>query len=262
MATFRVYKESGNFVTVHKDFIHDSNISWKAKGILLYLLSRPDDWQIYETELEQHSTDGLSGLKSGIKELEEIGYIQRNRKRDKSGRLNGYEYLVYEQPHHIRFSNVGKTVNGKTNNGKTVNGKSHTTNNNRTNNNLTNNNNTNNDGSILSGNPTRIPYKEIINYLNEKTGKKFSHKSKGNQKLIKARFNEDNSKEDFFTVIDNMTAQWKGNPKMDEYLRPKTLFSGNFDNYKNQTAKINNESNQYIDAFQRASQSSIENLPF
>ncbi len=115
---------------------------------------------------------------------------------------------------------------------------------------------------ILSGNPTRIPYKEIIDYLNEKTGKKFSHKSKANQKLIQARFNEDNSKEDFFTVIDNMTAQWKGNPKMDEYLRPKTLFSGNFDNYKNQTAKINNESNQYIDAFQRASQSSIENLPF
>ncbi|MDF3343245.1 conserved phage C-terminal domain-containing protein [Staphylococcus aureus] len=115
---------------------------------------------------------------------------------------------------------------------------------------------------IVSGNPTRIPYKEIIDYLNEKTGKKFSHKSKGNQKLIQARFNEDNSKEDFFTVIDNMTAQWKGNPKMDEYLRPKTLFSGNFDNYKNQTAKINNESNQYIDAFQRASQSSIENLPF
>lgn len=115
---------------------------------------------------------------------------------------------------------------------------------------------------ILSGNPTRIPYKEIIDYLNEKTGKKFSHKSKANQKLIQARFNEDNSKEDFFTVIDNMTAQWKGNPKMDEYLRPKTLFSGNFDNYKNQTAKINNESNQYVDAFQRASQSSIENLPF
>ena len=59
MATFRVYKESGNFVMVHKDFIHDSNLSWKAKGILLYRLSRPDDWQIYETELEKHSSDGL-----------------------------------------------------------------------------------------------------------------------------------------------------------------------------------------------------------
>ena len=96
---------------------------------------------------------------------------------------------------------------------------------------ITNNN-------ILSGNPTHTPYKEIIDYLNEKTGKRFSHKSKANQKLIRARFNEDNSKEDFFTVIDNMTAQWKGNPKMDEYLRPKTLFSGNFDNYKNQTPKL------------------------
>ncbi|WP_347108338.1 conserved phage C-terminal domain-containing protein [Staphylococcus ureilyticus] len=224
MATFRVYKESGNFVMVHKNFIHDSNLSWKAKGILLYLLSRPDDWQIYETEIVKHSNDGISGLKSGIKELEEVGYIKRNRKRDDRGRLKEYEYLVYEQPNHIRISNVGNSYIGKT-----YVGESHTTNNNSTNNDLTNN-----DKTITSGDPTRIPYKEIIDYLNEKTGKRFSHKSKANQRLIQARFNEDNSKEDFFKVIDNMSAQWKGHHKMDEYLRPKTLFSGNFDNYKNQ----------------------------
>ncbi|PTJ41119.1 alpha/beta hydrolase [Staphylococcus simulans] len=106
-----------------------------------------------------------------------------------------------------------------------------------TSNNITSNN-TINRIDTMSGNPTHTPYKEIIDYLNEKTGKRFSHKSKANQKLIRARFNEDNSKEDFFTVIDNMTAQWKGNPKMDEYLRPKTLFSGNFDNYKNQAPKL------------------------
>ena len=134
MAVFRVYKESGNFVTVHKNFIHDDNLSWKAKGILLYLLSRPDDWQIYETELVRHSTDGLSGLKTGIKELEKVGYIQRTRKRDDKGRLKEYEYAVYEKPSHIRFSNVGKTYIGKTNVGK-----SHTTNNNSTNNKNTNN---------------------------------------------------------------------------------------------------------------------------
>ncbi|HFJ5095457.1 TPA: conserved phage C-terminal domain-containing protein [Staphylococcus aureus] len=235
MATFRVYKESGNFVTVHKDFIHDSNISWKAKGILLYLLSRPDNWQIYETELEQHSTDGLSGLKSGIKELEEIGYIQRSRKRDKSGRLNGYEYLVYEQPHHIRFSNNGKTVNGKTNNGKTVNGKSHTTNNNSTNNDLTNNNNTNNEGSILSGNPTvsSIPYKEIIEYLNKKAGKHFKHNTAKTKDFIKARWNQDFRLEDFKKVIDIKTAEWL-NTDSDKYLRPETLFGNKFEGYLNQ----------------------------
>ncbi|PCF48985.1 conserved phage C-terminal domain-containing protein [Staphylococcus delphini] len=233
MATFRVYKESGNFVTVHKDFIHDSNISWKAKGILLYLLSRPDDWQIYETELEQHSTDGLSGLKSGIKELEEIGYIQRNRKRDKSGRLNGYEYLVYEQPHHIRFSNVGKTVNGKTNNGKTVNGKSHTTNNNSTNNDLTNNNLTNNDGNILSGNPTVYPYRDIIEYLNKQTGKQYKSTTKKNQTVIRARIDEGFTLDDFKRVIDNKVSEWKGTD-MEKYLRPETLFGTKFEGYLNQ----------------------------
>lgn len=139
MAVFRVYKETGNFVTVHKNFIHDDDLSWKAKGILLYLLSRPDDWQIYESELVRHSTDGLSGLKTGIKELEKVGYIQRTRKRDDKGRLKEYEYAVYENPNHIRFSNVGKTYIGKT-----YIGESHTTNNNSTNNDLTNNKNTNN----------------------------------------------------------------------------------------------------------------------
>ncbi|MDE9798915.1 conserved phage C-terminal domain-containing protein [Staphylococcus delphini] len=238
MATFRVYKESGNFVTVHKDFIHDSNISWKAKGILLYLLSRPDDWQIYETELEQHSTDGLSGLKSGIKELEEIGYIQRNRKRDESGRLNGYEYLVYEQPHHIRFSNVGKTVNGKTNNGKTVNGKSHTTNNNSTNNDLTNNNSTNNDNNILSGDPTAYPYREVINYLNKQTGKQYKSTTKKNQTVIRARTDEGFSLDDFKRVIDNKVSEWKGTD-MEKYLRPETLFGTKFEGYLNQKPKLN-----------------------
>lgn len=129
MAVFRVYKESGNFVTVHKSFIHDDNLSWKAKGILLYLLSRPDDWRIYETELNKHSSDGRDSLRTGIKELEQAGYIHRTRRRNEKGQLREYEYQVFEQPNQI-----GKTYVGKTNIGK-----SNTTNNNSTNNNNTNN---------------------------------------------------------------------------------------------------------------------------
>lgn len=106
MATFRVFKESGEFVTVHKAFIHDASLSWKAKGILLYLLSRPDDWQIYETELIKHTSDKLSSLKSGLKQLEEAGYIKRKRKRDDQGRMQGYEYEVYEQPIHLSLIHI------------------------------------------------------------------------------------------------------------------------------------------------------------
>ncbi|PNZ31293.1 phi ETA orf 22-like protein [Staphylococcus petrasii] len=162
MATFRVFKESGEFVIVHKAFIHDASIGWKAKGILLYLLSRPNDWKIYETELIKHTSDGLSSLKSGIKQLEKAGYIKRVRKRDDKGRMQGYDYEVYEQPNHMRKSNVvnendnsihmrksnvGKSNNGKTNVGKSDDGKSHATNNNSTKNKGTYIDSTKNDGS-------------------------------------------------------------------------------------------------------------------
>lgn len=250
MATFRTVKQDGDFVLVHKGFIYDDNLSARAKGVLLYLLSRPNDWQIYTSEVQKHMKDGVKSVNSAVNELINVGYIKRTLKRSDKGTFKGYEYLVYETPTEMPLTENGQTENGLTENGQTENRQGHTTNNNRTNNDLTNNNNTNNDKTTTSGNPTYTPYKEIIDYLNKKTGKRFSHKSKANQKLIQARFNEDNSKEDFFKVIDNMAAQWKGHHKMDEYLRPKTLFSGNFDNYLNQ--QVNNkesDDNPYANLF-------------
>lgn len=82
---------------------------------------------------------------------------------------------------------------------------------------------------------TIIPYKKIIEHLNNKTGKKFSHKSSANQKLIKARFNEDYTLEDFIRVIDIKTNEWINDEKMKKYLKPDTLFrTSNFDKYLNQ----------------------------
>jgi len=170
LATYRVKKESGNFVSIHKGFIQDSNLSWKAKGLLLYLLSRPDDWQIYETELIKHTSDGLSSLKSGIKELEKTGYIERKRKRDDKGRLKEYEYEVFEQPYQMRNSYVGKTNVGNSNVGKTYVGKSHTTNNNSTYNDLTNNNSTNNNsssGASTTQQPLPNSHSNVFNFYQE-----------------------------------------------------------------------------------------------
>lgn len=229
MATFRVYKESGNFVTVHKDFIHDNNISWKAKGVLLYLLSRPDDWQVYESELQKHAADGRDSLRTGIKELENVGYIQRSRIRDEKGHFKEYEYSVYEQP-----IQVGKSHLGNTHLGNTHLGEPDTTNNNSTNNDLTNNN----------SRVDFIPYKEIIEILNNETGKRFSYKSKANQKLIKARINEGYTKEDFIKVIKTKTTEWKDLDNMKGYLQPSTLFGNKFDKYLNQEIPTTNESSK------------------
>lgn len=92
--------------------------------------------------------------------------------------------------------------------------------------------------NILSGNPTvsRIPYKEIVDYLNEKTGKNFKHKTAKTRKFIEARWNQDFRLDDFKKVIDVKTDEWL-NTDSDKYLRPETLFGTKFEGYLNQKKK-------------------------
>ena len=77
-------------------------------------------------------------------------------------------------------------------------------------------------------------YIYIVDYLNKKTGKNFKSDSSRTRKLIDARFNEGYTIEDFRKVIDTKVAQWKGDKKMDGYLRPETLFSNKFEGYLNE----------------------------
>lgn len=76
--------------------------------------------------------------------------------------------------------------------------------------------------------------KTAINYLNEKTGKNFSHNSYKSNKVIKARLNEGYQVEDFKKVIDIKVAEWKGG-HFEKYLRPETLFGPKFESYLNQS---------------------------
>lgn len=78
------------------------------------------------------------------------------------------------------------------------------------------------------------PYSEIIDYLNLKAGTKYRATSKKTQGLIKARFKEGFDIDDFKTVIDKKTTEWKNDKKMNQYLRPETLFGTKFEGYLNQ----------------------------
>lgn len=105
----------------------------------------------------------------------------------------------------------------------------------------TSNNNTR-DIYTTSRNSTRVPYKEIIDYLNEKTGRNYKHTAKANQRVIKARMNEGYTLEDFKTVIDKKYDEWNNDAKMKKFLRPETLFSTNFDRYLNEETESNQKS--------------------
>ena len=90
-------------------------------------------------------------------------------------------------------------------------------------------------------------YKYIVDYLNQKTGKNFKVNSNKTKSLIKARLNEGFTKEDFVKVIDIKTNEWL-KTKMEQYLRPETLFSNKFEGYLNQNSGTPNWLNKDIKA--------------
>lgn len=98
MAIKRTIK-SKNYTTINNGFLRDSSISLKAKGLLAYLLSRPNDWEFYTNEIRLNCKDKKDSIAAGLKELEDKGYIKRSKKRNEKGQyLGGYTYHVYEAP--------------------------------------------------------------------------------------------------------------------------------------------------------------------
>lgn len=95
-----------------------------------------------------------------------------------------------------------------------------------------------------------IPYKEIINYLNEKTGSAYRASSKATQEHIRARYREGYTLEDFKTVILKKSEEWAGT-EMQQYLRPETLFGTKFEGYLNAKATGRPKGNSFHNFTQR-----------
>lgn len=77
----------------------------------------------------------------------------------------------------------------------------------------------------------RIPYKKIIDYLNKKADAGFKPEAQSTRRLIKARFNESFTEQNFYSVIDLKVDEWSTDEKMNQYLRPQTLFGTKFESY-------------------------------
>ena len=110
-------------------------------------------------------------------------------------------------------------------------------------------NNTSNKKDIVEHSPTEsVPYQEVVQYLNQKTGKNFKHTSKVTQRHIRARFAEGFTVNDFKQVIDKKCSDWLRDQKMKEYLRPETLFGTKFESYLNSKTTTTKQTGPYIDS--------------
>jgi uncharacterized phage protein (TIGR02220 family) len=267
---FKKRKRSSPFVIVDKNFVNRTDLSWKAKGILLYLMSLPENWKLSMEDLKNRSTDGAAALRTGIKELEEKKYFQKISIRNEKGKIIKWEYIFDEIPIEDESEEITSEKEVRSNKpecenqnegqpecdypdveNQHVENRRLQSNNNKQNNNKQNNNNI---VELFDLGKQKIKknseiINEIICYLNEKVGSNFRSSTSNTKYLIKKLIDDGYGIEDFKKVIDKKTDQWL-NTNMQKYLRPITLFrASNFENYLNELVSKggkNEKSNKFF----------------
>ena len=231
MTEFKVYNDTG-YGLVPRSIMRDPDLSFQAKAIYSYLASFAGNTgkAFPSTSLMSKELNmAKDTLFKYLKELKEKEVITVERERTDKGTFDRNIYYLHNEVKKTPSPNLPDTVKPDTDKPDTVNYDTNS-------NNLNSNNLNSNNKDIYSSAKAKqqIPYKEIIEYLNLKTNKNYKHTASGNKKLIKARWNENYTLEDFKKVIDIKVSQWEGNIEMQQYLRPRTLFGVKFDDYLNE----------------------------
>ena len=86
------------YTVLDNDILRNHALSFKARGILGYLLSQPDNWSISSSRLAKVGPDGRDAIRTGLQELEQLGYLVRERRQDPmTGRWSTCT-VVYDEP--------------------------------------------------------------------------------------------------------------------------------------------------------------------
>ena len=84
------------FVIMDQRAFEDDRLSWAARGLLCYLLSRPNDWKVMVKDLRKRGNLGRDGIYRLLRELRTAGYARFLRLRDRNGCIRGGIYLIRE----------------------------------------------------------------------------------------------------------------------------------------------------------------------
>lgn len=94
---FRVFKTE-KFSVISNYHLFDKRLTHKATNLLTTMLALSPVWDYTLEGLASLKKDGIDGVRSGIRELEKLGYLTRRQLRNEKGQLAHNEYLVYETP--------------------------------------------------------------------------------------------------------------------------------------------------------------------
>ena len=187
---FRINKTK-NYTVMSNHHLQDKNLSYKAKGLLSYMLSLPNDWDYSVRGIVASSKEGIKSINSILKELEENNYLIRARKQENNGRFY-YEYSIYETP----YTPKGITDKGYTLNGTQIN---------------TNIKNTNNKDKLDK--PFNPITKELIrrNFIEEYDLELYKYDDLFEELLTEYEY------KDVIKVCNYVIGKWKDNKGFDEY---------------------------------------------
>lgn len=86
------------YTVIDNNILKNKHLSLKARGLLVTLLSLPDNWEFSENGLEKIFNDGITSIRTALKQLEEQGYLKRKQLKDDKGKFTGNEWIVIENP--------------------------------------------------------------------------------------------------------------------------------------------------------------------
>ena len=108
MAVIRVQKTT-NYTVMSNHHLRNNNMTLKAKGLMSLMLSLPPEWDYSVAGLASICKEGMTAVRSALKELEENQYLVRERRNSEKGYFV-YEYTLYEIPD-LSCTENGHTVN-------------------------------------------------------------------------------------------------------------------------------------------------------
>ena len=93
-----IKKYDKDFTICSNSIFKDKNLSYKELGLLVQLLSLPDNWEFNVKGLAKIHKDGEDSVKTGLNQLEKYGYLTREQKRDDKGKMSSSDYFIYQNP--------------------------------------------------------------------------------------------------------------------------------------------------------------------
>lgn len=98
MAIIRAPRPDSGYTIIRNDVLRDARLSYRARGLLAEILSRPDNWRIDSRQLADHAKEGREAIRTALREIEAAGYIKRTKRQDPDTGRWTTDTVVYDTP--------------------------------------------------------------------------------------------------------------------------------------------------------------------